>query len=120
MSEKELAKLGDAIVNLLASAILTLLKKRPVALKVPNDILSDVYRTVASSSPHLIKKPSSVNKATCIEAHFARIWLQKQISIDELIADGYEYAKQLQEKSGLNEREIVIRSLSYLISKYGK
>ncbi|MEM2409492.1 MAG: ribonuclease III family protein [Thermofilaceae archaeon] len=77
-SLKELAKLGDAIVNFTVSAALTLRDGRPWGVKVPDSVLRAVSKRVGIRSLGALK-PEDV-----LEAVIAYAWL-KGFSVEEMV-----------------------------------
>lgn len=77
-SLRELAKLGDAIVNFTASAALTLRDGRPRGVKVPDAVLREVSRRVG------IQKLGSLEPEDVLEAVIAYAWL-KGYSVEDMV-----------------------------------
>lgn len=69
-SLKDLAKLGDAIINFTVSAVLTLMEGRPRGIKVPNELL----RKVAARAG--VRGANDVKPEDLLEAVVAYAWLR--------------------------------------------
>lgn len=98
---RELAKLGDAIVNFVVSASLTLYKRRPVGVKVSNRVLGEGWRR--SSLAEIAKRPTDLTSGDLAEAAIAYAWLAGLLSIDDMIR---ELLKSLEEEG--EERGLVL------------
>lgn len=77
-SPKELAKLGDALINFIASAALTVSQGYPVGLKVPDKLLRDVAKRAG------INRRGSMKSEDLFEALVAYAWL-KGVSTEEML-----------------------------------
>jgi len=113
-AEKDLARLGDAIVNLIASAILTLHAGLPRGVKVSNKVLTRVYNNIFKG-----KAPPNRDKATFIEYCFAYIWLKRDVSIDDMIKNAFQYIKEkIHAKPSEKEEYILVEVLTHLLERY--
>lgn len=79
---KKLASLGDAIVNFLASASLTLARTRPVGVKVSDRVLDKVFRKSCLSG---IGLPRGYRGADIVEAFFGYMWLKGLLNLEHSI-----------------------------------
>lgn len=90
----KLAKLGDAYVNFLVSAALTLHQGKPVSSKVPGKILAKAY--TRSQLSEKCVKARGVEKSEVVEALLGYAWLSGVLDAEkgvrklaELLKRGY-------------------------------
>lgn len=67
---REFARLGDAVVNFVVSAALTLEEGRPVGVKVPDELLRRVAREAG------LERRGALQPEDLFEALVARAWLE--------------------------------------------
>jgi len=79
---KDLARLGDAIVNFIISAALTVFYQKPVGLKVKNDILKKAWLSVYGRSG--IRR-GLMAPQDLAEAYIAYLWLNGELDLDNAI-----------------------------------
>ncbi|RLE56497.1 MAG: hypothetical protein DRJ32_07855 [Thermoprotei archaeon] len=84
---KDYAKLGDSIVNFVVSAVCYLRTGQLKSIRVTNRILKEIYLKYKDTLP---PKPKGVDRATFIEALFAKIWIEGVLSIEDMIKIGYK------------------------------
>lgn len=85
MTDKKLAQFGDSLLNFAYSLALTQTSGTPRGLKIQDKVLAE-----ASAKSGLRKlMPRRVDRgdvANAVEALLAYAWLQKRISLDEIVA----------------------------------
>ncbi|MHB9302812.1 ribonuclease III family protein [Thermofilum pendens] len=98
LRSKELARLGDSLVNFLVSAALTLIG-RPTGVKVPGETLA---RAFLSSRLSKLGKPRGIAPGEAMEAFLAYAWLKGSLSCEESVEmlytglrEGYDVAQAL-------------------------
>ncbi|GEM_PF-1142258 len=79
---KDLAKLGDAIVNFIASASLTIFFKKPIGLKVKNTILKQAWLAVYGRAG--IRR-GLMSPQDLAEAFIAYLWLKEEVNIEDML-----------------------------------
>mgnify|MGYP001772719541 CR=1 FL=1 len=98
----ELAKLGDAYLNFVASAALTLYSGKATSVKVPGKALASVYERSQLRSKCVNAR--RVEKAEIVEALFGYAWLSGALSAEKgverlssLLEKGYRLEEGLEE-----------------------
>jgi len=80
----KLAKLGDAFLNFVVSAALTLHTEKVYGVKVPGRVLSSVF--ASSLLAHKCgRTPREVERSEVVEALFGYAWLNKWITAEESV-----------------------------------
>jgi len=93
-SIRELARLGDAIVNFVASAVLTLKEGRPCGIRVPDALLRRVASRVG------LGRLGSVGAEDVLEAVVAYAWL-RGFSVERMVEIALEGARREGVEEGL-------------------
>lgn len=83
--------MGDALINFVASAALTLFSQKAQGVKVSREILSRAFQL---SKLSLLRLPRRTERGECIEALFAYAWLKNCLTAEELTALLYENLKE--------------------------
>ncbi len=84
-SAKSLARLGDAIVNFVASASLTLYYRRPIGVRVKDEILRRAWR--GSSLAVIARGTTGSRGEDLAEGVIAYAWLNGLVSTDDMIRE---------------------------------
>ncbi len=111
--DKDLSKLGDALLNLIFSLSLSLSKGCPSGGKIPNRILADALRSCAHQS--LVPRHSDKHrKGDIVEAVFAYAWLSGALDVEEAAA---QIAGKLDPSRSLPDPEGYARALGDLMDR---
>ena len=84
LSNKGLAQFGDALLNFAYSIALTEVKGGPRGTKVPDKVLADAA-SKAGLRKHLPRRVNKGDVANSLEALLGHVWLQKMITLEEII-----------------------------------
>lgn len=80
--DKNLAKLGDAIINFVISAALTVFYRKPTGLKVKNETLKRAWLSVYGRTG--IKR-GFMSPQDLAEAYIAYLWLNNKLSVENAV-----------------------------------
>lgn len=84
LTSKGLAQFGDALLNFAYSIALTETKGSPSGTKVRDKILADAAAK-AGLRKHLPRRVNKGDVANSLEALLGHVWLQKMISLEEMV-----------------------------------
>jgi len=115
LANKEVARLGDAIVNFLVSGALTLATGRPHGVKVSNSTLRRAYRRLEQAGLVQGRPPRGFGPEDLLEALIGLLWLKGRLSLDGVVL---KLAKELsnREKPEKAVDECLARVLADLLS----
>jgi 23S rRNA maturation mini-RNase III len=85
LADTELAQFGDALLNFAYSTALTETTGRPRGIKVQDKILADAA-VRAGLRKRLPRRVSRGDVANSLEALLGYVWLQKMITLEEIVA----------------------------------
>ena len=85
LANKEVARLGDAIVNFLVSGALTLATGRPHGVKVSNSTLRKAYRKLEQVGLIRGRPPRGFSPEDLLEALIGLLWLKGRLSLDSAV-----------------------------------
>jgi hypothetical protein len=85
LTDTGLAQFGDALLNFAYSIVLTETSGRPRGTKVQDKILADAAAT-AGLRKHLPRRVGRGDVANSLEALLGHVWLQKMITLEEIVA----------------------------------
>ncbi|RLE87830.1 MAG: hypothetical protein DRJ49_05865 [Thermoprotei archaeon] len=114
LKDKGLALLGDSIVNFLASAIMTLTRRKPCGIKVPDRLLVRVAEEIGVRER--LKGFSREEISNAIEAMFAILWLRDKLDLERAIKD----AVMAISRESPSTNDDLVEGLKYILSTYGK
>ncbi len=83
--DRGLAQLGDSLLNFAYSLALTETRGKPKGTKVPDKILAEAAVRAGLRS-HLPRRVGRGDVANGLEALLAQTWLEKLITLDEIVA----------------------------------
>ena len=111
---KEFARLGDSILNCVASMVLTLLKGKPIGVRVSNKDLREAYRELMLDHKLGLKRlPRGINPEDIVEALAGVMWLEGRLNIDEITDKAFKTLKDLH---GLSESHVV-KSIAKILAE---
>jgi len=84
LTDSRLAQFGDSLLNFAYSTALTETTGRPTGTKVSDKILADAAGR-AGLRKHLPKRVDRGEVANSLEALLAYVWLEKVISLEEIV-----------------------------------
>ncbi len=86
LTDKNLAQLGDSILNFTLSAALTKTTGKPTGRRVRNSLLTPLI-DASSLKASLPLRTSRRDRANAFEALTGYLWLQESIKIDDLLGE---------------------------------
>ncbi len=102
--DSRLAQFGDSLLNFAYSTALTETTGRPTGTKVSDKILADAAGR-AGLRKHLPSRVDRGDVANSLEALLAYVWLEKIISLEEIVAclktEDLDPAKRFSDLAGL-------------------
>ncbi len=98
--DRNLAKLGDAIINFVVSAALTMFYRKPTGLKVKNETLKSAWLSVYDRAG--IKR-GFMSPQDLAEAYIAYLWLNDKLKIENAVK---MCAKRISEISPSSRKEV--------------
>lgn len=107
----KLAKLGDAYVNFIVSAALTLHKGEPVGSKVSGKILAEAY--TQSQLAGKCVKPRRLEKSEVVEALFGYAWLSGILDAEKGVRKLAEFLRM-----GYTLEEGLVKLVNSIVSKF--
>ncbi len=84
LSDKELAKTGDAIVNLCYSLAKSLVLGVATGIKVRDDVLAKAIRA-STLSDHINRRTDRGSAADSYEALVAYMWMSRKLTIEDIV-----------------------------------
>ena len=85
LTNKGFAQFGDALLNFAYSLALTETTGKPKGARVPDKALAEAA-VKAGLRKHLPRRVGPGDIANCLEALLGYSWLQKNLTIDEIVA----------------------------------
>jgi len=85
LTNKGFAQFGDALLNFAYSLALTETTGKPKGARVPDKALAEAA-VKAGLRKHLPRRVGRGDIANCLEALLGYSWLQKNLTIDEIVA----------------------------------
>ncbi|WP_442786700.1 ribonuclease III family protein [Infirmifilum sp. NZ] len=82
LTDKDLAKLGDAFINFVTSAALSLASGKAQGIKTPRKTLREAYKLSALTN---IKLPHDWDPAESVEALLSYAWLNNCLSSEQAV-----------------------------------
>ena len=84
LNDRNLAKTGDAIVNLCYSLAKSLVLGKPVGEKVRDDVLANAIRALPLYK-HMNRRTDRGVAADAYEAIIAYLWMDKKVTIESIV-----------------------------------
>ena len=110
LQDKGLAQFGDSLINFAYSSALTETTGKPRGAKVPDKVLAEAA-VKAGLRKHLPRRVGRGDVANSLEALLAYSWMEKKISLDEIVSCLKEFSL-IPSQNFANLAELVLQRIA--------
>ncbi|NHJ13969.1 MAG: hypothetical protein EAX95_09845 [Candidatus Thorarchaeota archaeon] len=114
LRDKDLAKLGDSLVNLCYSLAKSQILGKPTGEKVRDRVLASAIRATPLYS-HYNRRTDAGRAADAYEATMAYLWLKDKVTIEEIVKALVNHLTKEIDESRRRENEISAQAFQHLL-----